>query len=113
MIANAKVAQRFEGFVAKIQAETIAYFAKHYSILTPDKVEVEEGSKFYKVVKVNIGRNGEEGQRSVHCFVSKANGDIYKAATFKQPAKHVRGSIFDANYSYGKGVTIYGGSYLR
>jgi hypothetical protein len=107
MIADSKVAQRLEGFVSKVQAETIAYFAKHYSSLTPSTIEVEEGSKFYRIVEA------DSGSRSVYCFVSKANGDIYKAAGWKAPAKHVRGNIFDANYSYGRGVSLYGGTYLR
>jgi hypothetical protein len=106
MIADAKVAQRLEGFVHKVQTETNAYYAKHYSILTPPTIEVEEGSKFYRIVK-------QDSQRSVYCFVSKANGDIYKAAGWKAPAKHVRGNIFDTDYSYGKGVSLYGGAYLR
>ena len=28
--------------------------------------------------------------RSVHAFVDKKTGDVYKAASFKAPAKHVR-----------------------
>jgi hypothetical protein len=106
MKAAAPIAERLNGFVANLQTETIVYYAKNFAILTPPTIEVEEGSKFWKIVK-------QDSQRSVHCFVSKANGDIYKAATWKAPAKHVRGSIFDANFSYGKGITLYGGVYLR
>lgn len=32
-------------------------------------------------------------QRSVHCFIDKATGDVYKAAGWKAPAPHVRGNI--------------------
>jgi hypothetical protein len=106
MKADAKIIARLEGFVKNLQTETNAYFAEHYAILTPPTIEVEEGSKFWKIVKA-------DSQRCVHSFVSKANGDIYKAATWRAPAKHVRGNIFDANYSYGKGITLYGGAYLR
>ena len=106
MKANIAVAERFKGFIEKVQVETNAYFAKNYAILTPPTIEIEEGSKFYRVVK-------QDSQRSVYCFVDKSNGDIYRAASYKIPAKHVRGNIFDENFSYGKGVTLYGGAYLR
>ena len=30
------------------------------------------------------------GSRSVHAFVDKKTGEVYKPASFKAPAKHVR-----------------------
>ena len=65
------------------------------------------GGKFYKVIK------SDSGSRSVHCFVDKQNGDIYKAASWSAPAKHVRGNIFDANFGWNSAVGIYGANYLR
>lgn len=35
-----------------------------------------------------------EGQTSARFFVDLSNGDIYKTASFKAPAKGVRGNIF-------------------
>ena len=32
----------------------------------------------------------ENGARSAHAFVDKKSGDVYKAASWKAPAKHVR-----------------------
>ena len=59
------------------------------------------GRKFIKVVK-----GSSPGQRSVWGFVAKVDGvhkgvpmlkgDILKAATWRAPAKHSRGSIFDS-----------------
>jgi hypothetical protein len=106
MIANVKVAERFQGFVNKVQTETTKYYTTKFPSLTVPTIEVEEGSKFYKVVKA-------DSQRSVYCFINKQTGDIYKAATWRAPAKHVRGNISDPNYSWGKGVGLYGGAYLR
>ena len=54
-------------------------------------IEFEEGSKYVKVVSVSWG------SRSVHSFVEKATGNIWKAASWKAPAKNfVRGNVFDA-----------------
>ncbi len=44
---------------------------------------IQETRKYYKVIMVN-------NQRSVHAFVDKNNGDLYKAASWKAPAKGVR-----------------------
>ena len=32
----------------------------------------------------------ESGSRSVHAFIDKKTGEVYKPASFKAPAKHVR-----------------------
>jgi hypothetical protein len=42
-----------------------------------------------------------------------AEGNIYKPASWASPAKHVRGSIFDPNFSVGKAFGKYGVATLR
>ena len=49
------------------------------------KFYIEEGRKYHKII-METGA----GSRSVHAFVDKKTGDVYKAASFKAPAKHVR-----------------------
>ena len=44
---------------------------------------LESGRKYHKIVMVN-------NQRSVHAFIDKKTGEVYKAASFKAPAKGVR-----------------------
>ncbi len=46
---------------------------------------IETGKKYHKVIFVDGG-----GQRSVHCFIDKNTGEMYKSATWKSPAKGVR-----------------------
>ena len=46
---------------------------------------VETGKKYHKVIFVSGG-----GSRSVHCFIDKNTGEVYKSATWKSPAKGVR-----------------------
>ena len=53
-------------------------------------IEFEEGSKYVKIVSVSWG------SRSVHSFVEKKTGDIWRAASWKAPARNfVRGNVFD------------------
>ena len=49
------------------------------------KFEIETGRKYHKIVQTD-----RSGSRSVHAFVDKKTGEVYKAASFKAPAKHVR-----------------------
>ena len=49
---------------------------------------------------------------SVFAFIDKTNGDILKPATWKAPAKHARGNLFDASSGLG-GVGAYGIAYLN
>ena len=44
---------------------------------------IESGRKYYKIIMVN-------NQRSVHAFVDKRTGEVYKPAGWQGPAKHVR-----------------------
>jgi len=66
------------------------YAAKYPNLASPS-FSVQFGKKYGKIVR----QSGS--QRSVHCFVDLSNGDLYKAATWKSPAKHVRGNIADEN----------------
>ena len=50
-------------------------------------VEVEEGRKFYKVITVR-NRNGTG--KSVHSFVNKSTGALYKPASWAAPVKDER-----------------------
>jgi hypothetical protein len=53
--------------------------------ISPIDYVIESGKKYHKVVFVDGG-----GGRSVHCFVDKQTGEVYKSASWKAPAKGVR-----------------------
>lgn len=61
------------------------------------KVTIITGRKYAKIA---TGYAKSEG-RGVYCFIDTSNGDIYKAASWKAPAKGVRGSIFNDNCDVG------------
>jgi hypothetical protein len=44
----------------------------------------ESGKKYHKIIM------NANGSRSVHAFIDKKTGEVYKAASFKSPAKGVR-----------------------
>jgi hypothetical protein len=44
----------------------------------------ETGRKYHKVIM------NAAGSRSVHCFIDKKTGEVYKSASWKSPAKGIR-----------------------
>jgi hypothetical protein len=46
---------------------------------------IESGKKYHKVIFIDGG-----GSRSVHAFIDKQTGEVYKSASWKAPAKGVR-----------------------
>ena len=64
------------------------------------KLESKFGSKYIKVLRLD---------GSVYCFVDRM-GNVLKAATWKAPAKGVRGNIFEEGK---EGVTEYGAIYFK
>ena len=53
----------------------------------PDEYDyiIESGRKYHKIVMIDCG-----GSRSVHAFVNRKTGEVYKSASWKGPAKGVR-----------------------
>lgn len=96
--------------VDALNVKMMEHDKKSFPILTENgpyrTVSAEVGRKYIKLVVSTVG------QRSVYCFLDK-NGNIFKAATWKAPAKHIRGTVFDDNYSWGKALGPYGAAYLR
>lgn len=53
-------------------------------------LSTSKGARFIKVI-----RTAENGQRSVHSFIERDNGNVWKAAGWKAPALNfTRGNIF-------------------
>ena len=54
------------------------------------KFYIESGRKYHKLIMET-----NAGSRSVHAFIDKNSGAVYKPASFKAPAKHVRYNLLD------------------
>ena len=59
-----------------------------------DKFRYYEGKKYIKVVREEYDeRNDRWRDTTVHAFIDRNTGDVYKPASWKAPAKHVRYSF--------------------
>jgi len=56
-----------------------------------DKFRYYEGKKYLKVVREEYDeRNDKWRDTTVHAFIDRETGEVYKPASWKAPAKHVR-----------------------
>jgi hypothetical protein len=53
--------------------------------ILPIDYVIETGKKYHKVIMIDGGSS-----RSVHAFVDKNTGEVYKSSSWKSPAKGVR-----------------------
>lgn len=58
--------------------------------------EIEEGTKFLKVIRTHGTPAAPTGGRSVFFFVDKTTGDVFKPAGWKAPAKGPRFNLLDS-----------------
>ena len=57
-----------------------------------EEIKIEPGGKKY----VKISKVIKPGSsKSAFAFIDKSTGDIFKPASWKVPAKHARGNLFD------------------
>jgi hypothetical protein len=49
------------------------------------KFYIESGRKYHRIIMET-----DSGSRSIHAFVDMKTGEVYKPASWKAPAKHVR-----------------------
>ena len=57
------------------------------------RFRIQNGKKYYKIIQQDFDTyrdRNEYRDGGVHAFVNKKTGEIYKAASWKSPAKHVR-----------------------
>ncbi len=57
---------------------------------------ISSGKKYFKIIQ-NDYRNGKYESAGVHAFVDKNTGEVYKPASWRAPAKHVRFDMRDQN----------------
>ena len=89
--------------------------------------KVNTGKKYYKIVQMNFDRVWKNGiiddsnivyeyrEGSVHAFVDKQTGQVYKPASWQAPAKHVRFDlriIKEREFLFNSNNTGWAGGYL-
>ena len=106
-----------DGFMHILRTKQDEHYEERGFTMEKDEFSVNRGRVFDKIIE---RRKGSSGGGRVWGFIRKSDGehkgvpvrcgDIMKAATWAQPAKHPRGNIFNKDPWVGCG--IHGPSYL-
>ena len=80
--------------------------------------KIKTGKKYYKIVQMNFDtfqNRNEYREGSVHAFVDKQTGQVYKPASWQAPAKHVRFDLRimkEREFLFNSNNTGWAGGYL-
>jgi hypothetical protein len=105
IIVNADTPQ-FVSWLAGVEKISVDHATTHYPNLPKPTFEASFGTRYVRVFR------SSSSSHSVHAFVDRTNGDVLKPATFRAPAKHARGNLFDSQNGLGS-MGEYGPAYLR
>lgn len=94
--------EKFEVFVKGVQEIINLSHEQRGFTFEVDKVTVKKGRRYVKVIRGT----------SVYAFVDINDGNVYKPASWKAPAKHARGNIFNDDNGLDC-CGAYGVAYLR
>ena len=97
-IRNQSMTATFADYVAQQDARnTIQLNVTKWTLMLCDALKdaapegynyiIESGRKYHKIIMVD---SSVRKNRSVHAFVDKKTGEVYKSASWKAPAKGVR-----------------------
>ena len=90
-----------ENFAIIDQSRTVDKFVEEYVKVLNDKTDsynfyIRRGRRFIKITQIVVGRDGKNtDQLSVHSFVDKNTGLVFKAAGWNAPAKGARYDLLD------------------
>jgi len=87
-------------FFIKLRERDNKYMTEKFENLGLNDWDISFGRKFVKITRGS----------SVYAFIDISNGDILKPASWRAPAKHARGNIFNDDPLVG--TDIYGPRYI-
>ena len=102
--------QRIQTFMMTAQRLIDDSWRRHeYTFAAPPRLFLDPGLRYLRIWSVDDG--GASKSRSCWGFIDLMNGDILKPESWKKPAKHARGNIFDP-WGGTKYLTEYGPMYM-
>jgi hypothetical protein len=92
-VGDTTVEDGVNAYVTAVNAEMMkGEFSKQYEA-KQEELKARAANKYWRLEIFEFGK-----ARSIHAFVDKETGDIYKPAGWKAPAKGSRGNITDPSY---------------
>jgi hypothetical protein len=86
----------FATWLAGAQDIINRYMASQFPTLGVPQLSARHGKRYIAIVRID-GLNSS----CVDAFIDTTTGDVLKAASYRAPAKHARGNIFDEKHGLG------------
>ena len=99
------ITEQIETFRVALENMLLEYRSARFPTLPAPTVEISTGKRFARIIKKDGSSVFAYG------FIDLSNGDLLKAASWKAPAMHARGNIFNQDILSGCGP--YGMAYLK
>ena len=110
------LSQKVEKWTYQLCQSLEANYQQEYPNSSSNKTfKMELGRKYWKVIQTDIDSDGKVWSGGVHAFVDRNTGQVYKPASYKSPAKHVRYDmriIREREYLHNPSFTDWAGGYL-
>ena len=92
----------FDGAMDKLLENIHLDYVKwcHGNPIREHELSLKPGRKFIKIIRDNSVWGFVAKKDGVHKGLPMKAGDVLKAASWRAPAKHTRGNIFDKNQDY-------------
>ena len=87
----------------------------HYVTLPKETLKPNEGERYIKISRISENVDPQTGRpivSSAYGFIDRTNGDVLMAASWRAPAKHARGNIFQPDNGLAC-VGPYGIAYMK
>ncbi len=94
--------KEFQSWYAEVVRRDAVYMQEHFKTLPANNFRFDMGTRYIRIWRGN----------SAHAFIDRTTGDVLKPATWKAPAKHARGNIFDNQNGMGS-MGPYGPAYIK
>ena len=84
-------------WMEKVQTMLNTHYSKNFPTLDVPKLVKAGGTKYLKINNEYMGGSDlkPEKRTSIYAFIEVATGNVLKPQTWKAPAKHARGNIYD------------------
>lgn len=114
MVVNAKkdINKAVDMLVKGVQKKINDYYKKQLPNSNPDILKIQKGKRYIKIIRTIPGSKGGSVFTFIDAKEGPTFGDILKPASWKAPAKHARGNVFDGSWGVNS-VGVYGPAYLR
>tara|TARA_B100001996_G_C18459454_1_gene515473 strand:+ start:321 stop:632 length:312 start_codon:yes stop_codon:yes gene_type:complete len=100
---------KLEIWLNSVNKEIAEDYKKNFPNLRPKQLTYKKGRKFVKIMNEDSVWGFVSMQQCVHKGSLVCVGDLLKAESWKTPAKHSRGNIFDGTAKW----DVYGPLYIK